>query len=40
MFVASAEIESPVRNVIALPTVTMTRDVASPTFPSIHPKRR
>ncbi len=40
MFVASAEIESPVRNVMALPIVTMTSDVASPTLPSIHPKRR
>jgi len=35
-----AEIESPVRNVIVLPMVTMTREVASPTFPSIQPKRR
>ena len=40
MLVASAEMESPVRNVIVLPMVTMTREVARPTWPSIHPKRR
>ena len=40
MFVASDEMERPVRKVIALPTVTMASEAASPTFPSIHPKRR
>ncbi len=40
MFVASAEIDSPVRNVIALPIVTMASDCAIPTLPSIQPKRR
>ena len=32
--------ESPVRNVIELATVTMIREVVNPTFPTIHPKRR
>ena len=40
MFVARAEMERPVRKVIALPMVTMASDVKRPTFPSIHPKRR
>ena len=40
MFVASAEIERPVRSVMELPIVTMRSDVASPTLPSIQPKRR
>ena len=37
MFVARAEIDSPVRSVITLPTATMTSEVASPTLPSIQP---
>ena len=40
MLVASAEIESPVKNVMRLPAVTMTSDAANPTLPSIQPKRR
>ena len=40
MFVASAEIERPVRNVIALPIATMKSAAARPTLPSIQPKRR
>ena len=40
MFVASAEIERPVRKVMALPIVTMSSEGRNPTFPSIHPKRR
>ena len=40
MLVARAEMESPVRNVIELATVTMIREVVNPTFPTIHPKRR
>jgi hypothetical protein len=40
MFVASDEMESPVRKVMELAAVTMISEVASPTFPSIHPKRR
>ena len=40
MLVASAEIDRPVRSVIALPIVTIRSDVGSPTLPSIQPKRR
>ena len=40
MFVASAEIDSPVRKVIVLESVTMTSVDASPTEPSTQPKRR
>ena len=40
MLVASAEMESPVRKVIRLPSVTISSDVESPTWPSIQPKRR
>ena len=40
MLVASEEMERPVRKVIELAAVTMISEVVSPTFPSIHPKRR
>jgi hypothetical protein len=40
IFVARAEIDTPVKSVIRLPIVTMTSEVVSPTLPSIQPKRR
>ena len=40
MFVASAEMESPVRKVMELPMTTSSRERARPTCPSIQPTRR
>ena len=40
IFVASADMDRPVRKVIALERVTIVRVLARPTEPSTHPKRR